>query len=452
MKKRHGAAVLVFVLLALARAGAAAAAPAPPLVTHRLPNGLEVLVYPDPVVPLITAELVVRNGASYETPATSGLAHLHEHLFWPDLATVGPAAARIRGRGISYNARTREESASFHLVAPREELRTALAYLRDAAGARTFPPERLAAQKETVLGEIARAAANPYTELNRRGRELLFPRNRTFKSPLGAEAIVSNAFGSQILALHRRFLTPGNMALVVTGDCDADEVLRLAAEYFGTVAAASPPGPSDPGPAPRSTLAEITATPRVEDVVVRLTWRGPGVETDRPATYAADILGEILAQPAGRFQRALVDSGLMIGIEVIYLTQRRTGLSSVTFRSTPETARDALRALRRELAALAEPGYFTDEELANARAALIADELFRREDLVEFSHSIGFWWASAGTDYLLDRLDATRRTGRTEITAYIRRYLQEPVHSAVALVPAGRQRRGELTEKDLLAP
>ena len=53
-----------------------------PLVSRLLPNGLEVIVYPDSTVPLVTINFVVRQGSQFETAADNGLAHLNEHMFW----------------------------------------------------------------------------------------------------------------------------------------------------------------------------------------------------------------------------------------------------------------------------------------------------------------------------------------------------------------------------------
>lgn len=448
MNLRHPALALLLLVVSTA---AAAVGDDSALLTRRLANGLEVLVYPDPVVAMVTAELVVRNGASYETPATSGLAHLYEHLFWPDPAHPRAGLPQVKDRGISFNAQTRNESTQFYLVSPGPALRDSLTFLREALRSQDLSIEHVAAEKQIVLAEIRQADANPYTLMTRRVHELLFPRNRTFKSPLGVEPVVENAFVSDLASLSRRFAVAANMALVVAGDCDPESVFRFAAELFGDLPAGSAiPAQSDPGPAAARTTADVIVSPQVEDVAIKLAWRGPGVETDRAATYAADLLSTILEQPGGRFQRTLVDTGLAIGVDVTYATQRRTGVTTVLFKSSPAKAREALRAVRREIAALAEPGYFTDKELANARSQVIADELFQREDLARYSHSLGFWWASAGTDYLQDRLGQTRRTGRAEITAYVRRYLQGTVSAAVALVPEGRNSR-VITTADLLA-
>src|SRR5437868_2814730 len=47
-----------------------------------LTNGLEVIVVPNPGVPLVTIEADVKNGSFTQTPDYSGLSHLYEHMFF----------------------------------------------------------------------------------------------------------------------------------------------------------------------------------------------------------------------------------------------------------------------------------------------------------------------------------------------------------------------------------
>ena len=48
-----------------------------PFYNKTLSNGLEVIVYPDSGVPLVTVELAVRNGSFTEPPELNGLSHLY---------------------------------------------------------------------------------------------------------------------------------------------------------------------------------------------------------------------------------------------------------------------------------------------------------------------------------------------------------------------------------------
>ena len=50
------------------------------LAKHRLDNGLEVVVAPDPDAPGVAVNLWVEVGSADERPGKTGFAHLFEHL------------------------------------------------------------------------------------------------------------------------------------------------------------------------------------------------------------------------------------------------------------------------------------------------------------------------------------------------------------------------------------
>ena len=52
------------------------------IYSQQLENGLQVIVIENPVVPLVTIEMDVKNGAYTESPEYSGLSHLYEHMFF----------------------------------------------------------------------------------------------------------------------------------------------------------------------------------------------------------------------------------------------------------------------------------------------------------------------------------------------------------------------------------
>ena len=73
---------------------------------------------------------------------------------------------------------------------------------------------------------------------------------------------------------------------------------------------------------------------------------GPERAADDPrATYAADVFSDVLNQPARRFQRKLVDSGLWQSIGVNYYTLNQVGPITISGEATPDKLREALAAL-----------------------------------------------------------------------------------------------------------
>ncbi len=109
-------------------------------------------------------------------------------------------------------------------------------------------------------------------------------------------------------------------------------------------------------------------------------WHGPSIGKDNPGTYAADVFSFILRQPNSRFQRALVDSGLVTGVNLGYYTQRNVGPINIIAQTTPDKARAAVRAIYNEIEHFNDRDYYTDEQLETAKALLEAEDLYRARE------------------------------------------------------------------------
>ncbi|HEY5616020.1 MAG TPA: insulinase family protein, partial [Bacteroidota bacterium] len=86
------------------------------IYTKELPNGLDVIVIENPVVPLVTVEVDVRNGCYTEPPEYNGLSHLYEHMFFKaneSIPTQERYLERTRELGMSWNGTTSEERVNY---------------------------------------------------------------------------------------------------------------------------------------------------------------------------------------------------------------------------------------------------------------------------------------------------------------------------------------------------
>ncbi len=80
-----------------AAAKVATTKPTSDIASRVLPNGLEIIVFEDHSVPIVTVELAVRNGSFTEPPELNGLSHLYEHMFFKAKldSSVSPTTARL---------------------------------------------------------------------------------------------------------------------------------------------------------------------------------------------------------------------------------------------------------------------------------------------------------------------------------------------------------------------
>ena len=447
---------------AVQTSGPAAAAPARPLpqgasqlVNKVLPNGLEVIVLEDHSIPLVTVELAVKNGSFTEPPELNGLSHLYEHMFFKANCALVENASYLKTidqLGILSNASTREEIVNYYSHTTSPNLRPAMLALRDSARCPLFAPEQFEQERQAVLGEIDRQESNPGFYLDQEFKQRLFYKYFSRKNPIGNRATVKAATTDTMRLIQSRYYVPNNSALIVTGDAAPDEVFRMAEELFGGWPRAEDPFKKFPlvehPPLPKS--EGVILKQPVNNVILTIGWHGPSIGKDNDATYAADVFSFILRQPDSHFQRALVDSGLVTGIDLLYYTQRNTGPIQLFAETTPDKAKAAAAAIYKEIAHFNDPDYFSDQELENAKGLLEADDLFSREKLTEYTHTIGFWWSSTGLDYFRGYLGNLRRTSRADINRYVSTYIQNKPHVGLAMLSEESQQAAKLTEQDLI--
>jgi zinc protease len=442
---------------ATATAAARATAPMPQaqLVNRVLANGLEIIVLEDHSVPLVTIELAVRNGSFTEPPELNGLSHLYEHMFFKANRAIANAEEylqKIGQLGIAYNGSTQTEIVNYYFTTTSPNLRTAMNFMRDAVRYPLFDKGEFEREREVVIGEIDRNESNPFYYLNKEMNDRLFYKYQSRKNPLGNRQTVQTATTDMMRLIQGRYYVPNNSALVVTGDVNPEEVFKMAQDFYGDWPRTEDPFikfPMVEHPPLAKSEGGIVKQP-VQNVIIDIGWHGPSIGKDNPGSYAADVFSFILTQPNSRFQRALVDTGLVNGVSIGYLTQRNVGPIQIIAQTTPDKARAAIKAIYAEVAHFNDKDYFTDEQLDSAKALLEADDLYSREKLSEYAHTLSFWWSSTGLDYFRGYLTNLRRTTRSDISRYVTTYIQGKPHVGLALVSDEAQQQIQLKPEELI--
>ena len=426
------------------------------ITSQVLANGLEVIIMEDHSVPLVTIELAVKNGSYTEPPEFNGLSHLYEHMFFKQNRAIANAEDYLRAigqLGIAYNGTTREEVVDYYFTTTSPNLRTAMQFMKDATRYPSFNEAEFAREQQVVIGEIDRNESNPFFSLSQEMTQRMFSKYTSRKNPLGSRQTVGSATTAMMRLIQQRYYVPNNSALVITGDVAPADVFKLAQEFYGDWARRE----KDPfvefplvehPPLTKSEGAVISSP--VQNVIVSIGWHGPSIGKDNPATYAADVFSFILRQPNSRFQRNLVDSGLVTGVDLSYYTQRNVGPIQLIAQTTPDKAQAALKAMYNEVAHFNDKDYFTDEQLESAKALLESDDLYSREKLSDYTHTLSFWWASTGLDYFRGYLARLRATSRADISRYVTTYIQGKPHIGLALMSPEAQSRLKIQPEELI--
>ena len=420
----------------------------------QLPNGLEVIIAPSGGVPLVTVELVVRNGAFTQPPEYAGLAHLFEHMFfkanddYPEPDAFMDRAARL---GAAFNATTREEQVTYYLTVAADSLEGGLRFLASALRGAQFRADELAREKVVVLGEYDRAESSPFFRFDQQMGRMLWGQFWSRKNTIGDRTVISGVTPEQMKTIRDLYYVPNNSALVVTGDVDPRAVVRLAGEVFGDWPRGADPFTRAPVPAvkPLARNVAVIVEEPVNAATVQIQWHGPGARADEAATFAADVFSDILNQPTSRFQRRLVESGLWQGVLVNYYTLANIGPITVSGQTAPEKLREALAVLDSALAETVTPGYFTADELEAVKANRAVTTAFGAERGSENAHTIGFWWSVLSLDYHFRYIDEMARQTPAQLQAYARKYILGKPRVTGVMLPTGARAAIGLTTAEL---
>lgn len=280
-----------------------------PVETLRLPNGLDVVLSPDPSATNVVVHLRYGGGAGNEEQ--SGYTHLVEHLMFLGSVHVksGDYDARIDTAGGFTGAVVGTDDLVVYEQVPPGAIDLAL-FLeaeRMAGLADGITDEGVASARDTVLGEIqAMYAPNGYGLVERAVRERLWPKDHPNRiGTYGDAEVVKRATRESLRPFVRERIHPRNATLVITGAFELATTKERVRTYFGWIPDHRPAleAPSGTDAAPRTT----PATTHVFDPAPKLV-----VAYRLPSPHDPDLLAlEIAARILSGSRGAWLDNSMM---------------------------------------------------------------------------------------------------------------------------------------------
>ena len=442
--------VLLFLLLLLAPA-AGQNGPGLAGVAHTtLPNGLEVFAVENRSVPLVTICVAFRGGASAQTPGTAGLFHLYEHMLFAGNAkfpTKETFNAALNAMGTtSWNGATGTEFINYHITVPSDRLAEGMDFWAQAVRSPVFDPATLETEKLVVLNEIRGYHADPARIAANALESRMFADFPWRKNVDGPEKNIESAAVATLKAMQASFYIPGNMALMIGGDCGLGEAFALAEELFGGWKGTPAPLLGEPPHGPIPPDIRLIATDELfyrGIAQVQFRWRGPDVLRQTADTYASDVLLFLLSSPVGRFKTEIMRKVPKLYdaeyIDFSYPTARDGGnfiFSTYMLIEKPAAEGailDRVEGLRKavleefSLLAADPQAYFGSGELEKAKTKLIDQNIYAMESAQRFvTDTLTFWWSTATADYFFAYEDNCRKVTWNDITALAESYLSGP--------------------------
>ncbi|MGQ0732497.1 MAG: M16 family metallopeptidase [Acidobacteriota bacterium] len=371
--------------------------------TGQLDNGLRFYIRPNArPANRVSLRLAVNVGSIHEEDDQRGLAHFLEHMAFngTDHFKPGELIVFLESIGARFgphvNAYTSFDETVYMLEVPTDRpgyVDRGLLALADFAGGLQLLPEEIEKERGVVIEEW-RGRLSAGSRLTDKQLPVLLAKSRyAERLPIGTPEILKSFPRQRLLDFYRRWYRPDQMAVVVVGAVDTNEVLGMVTQRFGSLV--SPKTPVEPVdrtvPPHKDTLYTIASDPEAQGWSVALAHKRPvEVETTvddyrralikQLATQMLNLrLREIARRPEAPFLGAQAGgAGLGRAVDMYQLGA-----------SVPEggIAR-GLEALVLEARRMQQFG-FSAEELERARAGLLAsyDRAYKER---ETSESPGF--------------------------------------------------------------
>jgi zinc protease len=405
------------------------------ITTRTLPNGLEVIVAPSGSVPLVTVEVVVRNGAFTQlTPEEEGLPHLLEHMLFKSEKSFLERASEMGG--IS-NGTTGAEAVTYHITVPAEHLDEAMSLMSDLVRDPRFEEDDLEQERGVVRGELEQASTDPFQVFAYYERLFLWGDASPRKSPGGSLVTLAQATVGLLDRYYRRFYVPNNAALIVSGRVDPGRAFESAERRFSRwESGADPFAALDLPPIPPLGGDTVFVVPhQASGITFSVVWHGPSAREDPRGTVVAQVLAAVGNSSLGPFQRALVDPGLFQEVAFSFEPLNHVGPLRLVARTMPEKLPEAAHELRDLLGRLGTPAFISAADLETAKAALRVDRALQEEEIPSVAHQLATDWSISGVEAYRGYDAAVRAVTLDDLHAFATRYL-EAGHRAVGMLVA----------------
>lgn len=276
---------------------------------YRLPNGLQVLLAPDPSKPSTTVNMTYRVGSKHENYGETGMAHLLEHLIFKGSPRHRNPWAEFSRRGLNANGTTDLDRTNYFasFAAEPENLRWYLAWQADAMVNSFIARRDLDTEMTVVRNEMEIGENKADNILYERTLAAMYQWHNYGKSVIGARADVENVDIPRLQAFYRRYYQPDNATLIISGRFEPRQTLAWVQQSFGAI------------PAPKRSLPTFYTVDPAQDGERAVTVRRSGGVASLNAAYhvpagpapdyaAVELLKGVLSTPpAGRLHKRLVE-------------------------------------------------------------------------------------------------------------------------------------------------
>ncbi|MBC7425335.1 MAG: insulinase family protein, partial [Bacteroidia bacterium] len=397
---------------------------------YRLANGLTVLVHEDHSDPVVHVEVTYKVGSNRETGGKSGFAHFFEHMMFQGSENVADEEhfKIVQGAGGTMNGTTSRDRTNYYETVPANMLETALWLESDRMGflLPAFTKKKFEVQRSTVKNEKDQSYGQPYGQTSEIMGQLLYPPGHPYSwQTIGYVDDLDRADSNDLKNFFLRWYGPNNAILVVAGDVNTANVIKMVEKYFGSISRGAEVAKLN---VPRNVLPESVTKTVYDDVYFPLNDivypTVPAFNADEPAL---DLLAELLDGGKNSvFYKNFIKTERALQTSINNSTSELSGEFNIAIVSYDDVTPKEVSDLVAKCFADFEAEGINDEDLARAKESIISGTYSSMESVAGKASLLTlFEMAMPGKKYTLENeINRYRNVTKEDIMRVFNKYIK----------------------------
>ena len=416
-----------------------------PFEKYTLENGLTVIINEDKSDPIAAVAILYHVGSSREEQGKTGFAHLFEHMMFQKSENVGEDQLfkLIQGAGGDLNGGTGFDNTVYYEVVPKNALEMVLWLESDRLGflENTVTKAAFANQQNVVQNEKRQGVDNaPYGHEDELILKTLYPQGHPYSwDVIGKMEDLTNATVEDVKAFHKKFYTPKNATLVISGDINKDEVKNLVEKYFAEI----PGGEAVAKIEPMNVTLSSTVKLYHEDNFAkapRYTMVFPSPEQFSKDAYALDYLADLLSngKKTPLYKVLVKDKKLTSSARAYNMSQELTGMFNISVTANPGVnLTDVEKGIFEAFEMFEKDGY-TEEDLARIKAKNETNFYGNFQSILMKSFTLGqYQMFKNDPEFYTEDFRNTQSVTMEDVKGVYEKYIKGKNYVATSFVPKG---------------
>lgn len=213
------------------------------LYRHKLENGMEILTMERHIAPFIYHQLTYKVGSRNEQLGITGISHVVEHMMFKGTSKYGKGKASklISENAGVFNAFTFNDMTSYYEYLPANKIELAFDIESDRMQNCIFDPDEFKSEIQVILQERRMRSESSAQGIMYETMNSVAYQSHPNRDPIiGWPSDLNHITRDDAYNYYKTYYTPNNSFIVLIGDFDTDEIMKLVKKYYEKIPAGQP--------------------------------------------------------------------------------------------------------------------------------------------------------------------------------------------------------------------